>query len=90
MAAQVCGQVVREPIVRGCLPIRWSRIEPDLGIQGVWTPQVKALLDIKVIGTDAPTRQHRTPESILESGAQEKKLYKKAVENRRGILLLLL
>ena len=57
----------------------------DLGIRGVWTPQVEALFDIKVIDTDAPSHLHRTPESILDTGALEKKkLYKKAVEDRQG------
>ena len=46
---------------------------------------MEALFDIKVIDTDAPSHLHRTPESILDSGALEKKkLYKKAVEDRRG------
>ena len=35
-------------------------------------PQVKrALFDIKVIDTDAPSHRNRSPESVLESGAKE-------------------
>ena len=46
---------------------------------------MEALFDIKVIDTDTPSHLHRTPESILDSGAPEKKkLYTKAVEDRRG------
>ena len=46
---------------------------------------MEALFDIKVIDTDAPSHLHQTPESILDTGALEKKkLYKKAVEDRRG------
>ena len=51
---------------------------------------MEALFDIKVIDTDAPSHLHRTPESILDTVALEKKkLYKKAVEDRRVHLLLL-
>ena len=44
--------------------------------------QVEALFDVRVIDTDAPSHCHRAP---LESSSQEKKrMYKKAVEDRRG------
>ena len=84
MAAQVWSQVVREPIVKKADskadgPGLWAH----LGIRGAWTPQVEALFDIKVIDTDAPSHLHRTPEQILDTGALEKKIYKKAVEDRR-------
>ena len=39
-------------------------LRADLSMQGVWTPQVEALLDIKVIDKDAPSHLHRTRESI--------------------------
>ena len=55
----------------------------DLGIKGVWQPQVEALFDVCVIDTDAPSHCHSN--AILESSSQEKKrMYKKAVEDRRG------
>ena len=86
MAAQVWSQVVREPIVKEAeSKADGPGLRADLGIRGVWTPQVEALFDIKAIDTDAPSHLHRTPESILDTGALEKKkLYKKAVEDRRG------
>eukprot|EP00731_Ephydatia_muelleri_P034079 Em0046g22a len=57
----------------------------DLRIRGVWQPQVEALFDVRVIDTDAPSHCHRAPNAILESSSQEKKrMYKKAVEDRRG------
>ena len=74
MAAQVWSQVIKEPVVREAdvstgdddgLPL-------DLGIRGARQPQVKrALFDIKVIYTDAPSHRNRSPESVLESGAKE-------------------
>ena len=56
----------------------------QIGIRGVWTPQVEALFhfDIKVIDTDGPSHLHRTLASILDSGALEKK--KLILEDRRG------
>ena len=51
----------------------------------MWQPQVEALFDICVINTDAPSYRRRSPISILDSGAVEKKrVYRSAVENRRG------
>ena len=68
MVAQVWRQVVREPIVkRADSKADGPGLRADLGIQGIWTPQVEALFDIKVIDTDAPSHLHRTPESISDS-----------------------
>ena len=68
MAAQVWSQVVREPIVNKAeSKADGPGLRADLGIRGVWTPQVEALFDIKVIDTDAPSHLHRTPESILDT-----------------------
>ena len=79
-------QVVREPIVREAgTQVGDSGLRLDLGVRGVWQPQAEALFDFKVIDTDAPSYSNRTPESVLESGAQDKKrMYKQAVEDRRG------
>ena len=89
MAAQVLSQVC-EPIVKEAeSKADGLGLRADLGIRGVWTPQVEALFDLKVINTDAPSHLHRTPESILDTGALEKKmLYKKAVEESEVRLLL--
>ena len=78
------SQVVREPIVKEAdSKADGPGLRADLGIQGVWIPQVEALFEIKGIDTDPPSHLHRTPESILDSGALEKnKLYKKVVEDR--------
>ena len=44
MAAQVWSQVVREPIVKEAdSKADGPGLGADLGISGVWTPQVKAL-----------------------------------------------
>ena len=91
MAALVWPQVIREPVVWEGDP---ASDDPgmylDLGIRGVWQPQVEALFDICVIDTDAPSYQQRSPVSILEIGAVEKKrVYRSAVEDSRGNFVLL-
>ena len=86
IAAQVWTQIVRDPIVREAeSQVGDSGLRLDLGVRGVWQPQAEALFDFKVIDTDAPSYGNRSPESFLESGAQDKKrIYKQAVEDRRG------
>ena len=81
MAALVWPQIIREPVVREGDP----GLRLDLGIQGVWQPQVEALFDIRVIDTDAPSYRRWSPISVLDSGAVEKKrVYCSVVEDRRG------
>ena len=59
MAAQVWSQVVREPMVKEAeSKADGPGLRADLGIRGVWTPQVEALFDIKVFDTDAPSHLH--------------------------------
>ena len=48
MAAQVLSQVVYEPIVKEAdSKADGPGLRVDLGIRGVWSPQVEALFDIK-------------------------------------------
>ena len=86
MAAMVWPQVIKEPVVKEGNPaLDDSGLRLDLGIRGVWQPQVEALFDIRVIDTDAPSYRRRSPVSVLDSGAVEKKrVYQSAVEDRRG------
>ena len=86
MAALVWPQVIREPVGLEDDPASDDPgLHLGLGIRGVWQPQVEALFDIRVIDTDAPSYRRRSPVSILDSGAVEKKrVYCSAVEDRRG------
>ena len=71
MAALVWPKVIREPVVReGARASDNLGLCLDLGIQGVWQPQlqVKALFDIRVIDAGAPSYRRRLPVSVLESG----------------------
>ena len=66
MAALVWPQVIREPVIREGDPASDNPgLRIDLGIQGVWLPQVEVLFDIRVINTNAPFYQRRSPVSIL-------------------------
>ena len=86
ISSQVWPSVIKEPIVREVDPSSNDvGIRLDLGVQGLWSPQTEALLDIRIIDTDAPSYKHHTPEAVLESAAKEKKrIYQKAVEDRCG------
>ena len=86
MATVVWPQVIREPVVREDDPASGDPgLHLNLGIRGVWQPQVEALFDIHVIDTDAPSYRQCSPISVLDSGAVEKKrVYHSAVEDRRG------
>ena len=85
-----CGwtQVVREPIVREVeTQVGDSGLSLDLGVRGVWQPQAEALFDFNVIDIDAPSYSNCSPESALQSRAQDKRrIYKQAVEDCRGSL----
>ena len=35
----------------------------DLGVRGMWQPQTEALIDVRVVDTDAPSHAH-TPYSV--------------------------
>ena len=86
LASQVWPQVIKEPVVNeSTVATGDPGLRLDQGIRGVWQPQVEALFDVRVVDTDAPSHCHRAPNTILESSLQEKKrMYKKAVEVRRG------
>ena len=54
LAAIVYKDVVREPIVQEADDSRGRpALIADLSIRGVWQPQTAALLDVRVIDTDA-------------------------------------
>ena len=57
MAALVWSQVIREPVVQQSDPASDDPggLRLDLGIRGVWQPQVEVLFDIRVIDTDVPS-----------------------------------
>ena len=53
LASQVWPQVIKEPIVNEATATSSDPgLSLDLGIRGVWQPQVEALFDVRVTDTD--------------------------------------
>jgi len=80
------SQVHREPVVREADEAKnIQALVADLGIRGVWQPQTLALLDIRVINTDAESHLARPVRAVLTSAeAEKKKKYKNACDERRA------
>lgn len=79
-------EVVKEPVVREADESTGvSALVADLGIRGVWQPQTTALVDIRVVDTDAPSYGNRPVINILHSAEEEKKRkYASASEDRQA------
>ena len=86
MAMAFGNCVVREPVVREADPENdVEGLVADLATRGLWQSQSEALLDIRVIDTDAASYCHRPVCAVIKSAEEEKKRkYNEAVEARRG------
>ena len=67
LAALAYKDVIREPIVREGNDTVPALIA-DLGIRGVWLPQIEALFDIQVTDADAPSRSVKNILTTAEEG----------------------
>ena len=57
----------------------------DISIRGLWEPQAVALLDVRVVDTDAPSHIHWNTVAVLSLAEEEKKQkYNSAAEARRA------
>ena len=64
IASQVWTHVIKEPVVREAdVNNADGGLRLDLGIRGVWQPQVEALFDVKVVDTNAPSHRTRSPDT---------------------------
>ena len=86
MAMAFGNQIVKEPIVREADPERSEEgLVADLAVRRLWHSQSEALLDIRVVDTDADSYCHRPVAAVIKSAEEEKKRkYNEAVEARRG------
>ena len=86
IAALAYKDVIREPIVREADDARAvTALVADLGVRGMWQPQTEALIDVRVVDTDAPSHAHRTVSAVLATAEREKKRkYAEAAEARRA------
>ena len=48
-------------------------LNTDVRIRGVWQSQVDALFDVRVVDTDAPSYQSRSPQAVLCTAEVEKR-----------------
>ena len=84
LASLVWSPVIKEPIVCDGSGSADSLIA-DLCVRGVWEPQTEALLDIRVVDTDARSYRARSPHDVLGSAEVEKKCkYLQACQDRRA------
>ena len=85
LAALAYKDVIREPIVREGSDTALALIA-DLGIRGVWLPQVEVLFDIRVTDADAPSYLSHSVKNVLTTAEEEKKKrkYVNAAEARHG------
>ena len=84
LAALAYKDVIREPFVCEGSDTAPALIA-DLGIKGVWLPQIEALFDIRVTDADAPSYLSRSVKNVLATVEEEKKRkYVTAAEARRG------
>jgi len=68
LASLVWNQIQKEQIVCETSNDGLSSSETlvaDLRVRGVWHPQVDALLEVRVVDTDAPSYQGRTSQAVL-------------------------
>ena len=47
----------------------------DLGIRGVWLPQIEALFDVRVTDSDAPSYMSHSVADVLVAAEEETKKY---------------
>ena len=72
---------MKEANIRGGTPA----LIADISIRGLWEPQAVALLDVRVVDTDAPLHIHWNAVAVLSSAEEEKKQkYNSAAEARRA------
>ena len=84
VCALVFPEVVREPVVKD-VDDGFGSLVADLGVRGLWQPQVMGLIDVRVVDTDAPSYVGKPVEAVLNMAEKEKKTkYNGASEERRA------
>ena len=83
LAALEYKDVIHEPVVREGSDDAPALLT-DLGVQGVWLPQIEAPFDIRVTDADAPSYVSRSIANVLTMTEEKKRKYLTAAEARRG------
>ena len=83
LSSIVYNDIIREPVIQeACEVAGEPSLIADLGVRGVWQPQVQALFDVRVIDTDVPSHVQRSVAAVLASAETEK--YNNAAIARRA------
>ena len=78
------NNVSKKPIIREGDSER-AGLVADLAVRGLWQPQTTALIDVRVVDTDAVSYGGRPVHQVIRSAEDEKKLkYADAVEELKG------
>jgi len=72
LAALGYSEVVHDPTVCDGNEVSLALIV-DLGVRGIWIPQVKALFNIRVADTDAASYVNHSVSAVLATAEEEKK-----------------
>jgi len=72
LAALGYSEVVHKPIVCDGNEV-YPALIADLGVRGVWIPQLKALFNVRVADTDVPSCVSRSVSAVLATAEEEKK-----------------
>ena len=86
LASIAFRNVIKEPVVKEAnIRDGTPALIADISIRGLWEPQAVALLDVRVVDTDAPSHIHRNTVAVLCSAEEEKKRkYNSAAEACRA------
>jgi hypothetical protein len=84
LSAIAWNQTVKEPVIVEATSDQEALIG-DISARGVWQPQATAVMDIRVIDSDAPSYLSKSIETVLKTAEREKKLkYNAACESRHA------
>ena len=84
LASIAFRNVIKEPIVKEAnIRDGTPALIVDISIRGLWQPQAVALLDVRVVDTDAPLHIHRNTVAVLSSAEEKRRKYNSAAEARR-------
>ena len=80
------NQVRHEPVIWEADPQEdVPALRADLAVWGVWFPQSEALLDIRIVKTDAQSYVNRSFNEVLGAAEKEKKAkYSTACEEKKS------
>ena len=81
LASIAFKNVRREPMVKEAnIRDGTTALIADISVTGLWQPQTVALLDVRVVDTNAPSHIHRNTAAVPSSAEEKKRKYNSAAE----------